>query len=61
MATGDEIILFSDAENDFVGIERLTDKELEELHTRCEKAAERSQAMLNNMHAERKARKSRQG
>ncbi|MBB5042315.1 low affinity iron permease family protein [Shinella fusca] len=56
----DEIILFSDAENDFVGIERLTDKELEELHARCEKAAERSQAMLQNTHAERKARKSRQ-
>jgi low affinity Fe/Cu permease len=55
----DEIILFSDAENDFVGIERLTDKELEELHARCEKAAERSQAMLQNTHAERKARKSR--
>jgi low affinity Fe/Cu permease len=55
----DEIILFSDAENEFVGIERLTDKELEELHARCEKAAERSQAMLQNAHAERKARRSR--
>lgn len=55
----DEIILFSDAENDFVGIERLTEKELEELHVRCEKAADRSQAMLQNTRAERKARKNR--
>lgn len=55
----DEIILFSDAENEFVGIEKLTDKELEELHARCEKAAQRSQAMLKNTHAERKARKGR--
>jgi low affinity Fe/Cu permease len=54
----DEIILFTDAENEFVGIERLTDKELEELHARCEKAARRSQAMLQNAHAERAARKS---
>lgn len=55
----DEIILFSDAENEFVGIERLTDKELEKLHARCEKAAKSSQAILQNTHAERKARASR--
>lgn len=55
----DEIILFSDAENEFVGIERLTDKELQALHSRCEMAARRSQAMLQNTHAERDARKSR--
>ncbi|WDZ81906.1 low affinity iron permease family protein (plasmid) [Ensifer adhaerens] len=54
----DEIILFTDAENDFVGIERLTDKELEELHARCEKAARRSNAMLQSAHDERNARKS---
>ena len=53
----DDIILSSDAEDDFVGIERLTDKELEALHLRCEKAARRSQALLRNTHAEKKARK----
>jgi low affinity Fe/Cu permease len=35
----DELILTSDAENEFVGIERLTDKELEVLQARCVKAA----------------------
>ena len=35
----DELILTSDAENEFVGIEKLTDKELEVLHTRCVSAA----------------------
>ena len=35
----DELILTSDAETEFVGIERLTDKELEELHARCRLAA----------------------
>lgn len=41
----DEIILSSDAENEFIGIEKLTDKELDALHLRCEKSAKRSQAM----------------
>lgn len=44
----DEIILFTDAENEFVGIEKLTDKELDALHARCEKAARRSSAMLQS-------------
>ncbi|MBD9650195.1 low affinity iron permease family protein [Ensifer sp. ENS09] len=55
----DEIILFTDAENEFVGIEKLTDKELEALHARCETAAQRSQAMLQTTHKERNARKNR--
>lgn len=55
----DEIILFSDAENEFVGIERLTDTELEALHARCERAARRSQKILQHTHSERKARKGR--
>lgn len=55
----DEIILFSDAENEFVGIERLTDQELEALHARCEKAARRSQQWLQHTHSEKKARKGR--
>lgn len=52
----DEIILFSEADNEFLGIERLTDKELAALHARCEKAARRSQALLESTHAERKVR-----
>jgi low affinity Fe/Cu permease len=35
----DELILTSAAEDEFVGIERLTDRELEELHARCARAA----------------------
>jgi low affinity Fe/Cu permease len=35
----DELILTSDAENEFIGIERLTDRELERLHARCAMAA----------------------
>jgi low affinity Fe/Cu permease len=35
----DELILTSAAENEFIGIERLTDRELQELHARCALAA----------------------
>jgi len=35
----DELILTSEAEDEFVGIERLTDRELEQLHARCARAA----------------------
>ena len=35
----DELILTSEAENEFIGIERLTDAELEKLHARCALAA----------------------
>jgi len=35
----DELILTSEAENEFIGIERLTDRELEALHARCALAA----------------------
>jgi low affinity Fe/Cu permease len=37
----DDLILTSAAENDFVGIERMTDKELQQMHDRC---VERAQA-----------------
>jgi low affinity Fe/Cu permease len=37
----DELILTSEAENEFIGIERLTDPELETLHARCALAAAR--------------------
>ena len=36
----DELILTSEAENQFIGIEKLTDAELETLHVRCLQQAE---------------------
>ncbi len=41
----DELILMSDAENEFVGIEKMTDKELEALRKRCEARAKAHGAM----------------
>jgi len=55
----DELIRSSDAENEFMGIEKLTDKELEDLHTRCEQAAKSSQAVLARTRAERERRRGR--
>ncbi|APO79379.1 low affinity iron permease protein (plasmid) [Rhizobium etli 8C-3] len=55
----DEIIRSSDAGDEFMGIEKLTDKELEALHAKCERAAKQSQAMLDKTRAERKMRKGR--
>ena len=52
----DELIRSSDAEDDFMGIEKLTDKELIALHERCEVAAKKSQATLEQARAERKRR-----
>ncbi|ETF03633.1 membrane protein [Advenella kashmirensis W13003] len=49
----DEIIRSSDAEDEFMGIETMTDKELEVLHARCEEAAQRSQRFLEKTHSER--------
>lgn len=39
----DNLILTSDAENDFVGIEKMTDKELASLQSRCEARAKAHQ------------------
>jgi low affinity Fe/Cu permease len=55
----DEIIRTSDAENEFVGIEKLTDDELEKMHARIEEAAKKSQAALERTRAERQARQKR--
>jgi low affinity Fe/Cu permease len=52
----DELIRSSDAEDDFMGIEKLTDKELIALHERCEAAAKKSQATLEKARTERKRR-----
>lgn len=52
----DELIRSSNAEDEFMGIENLTDKELAELHARCEAAAKRSQDLLEKAAAERRNR-----
>ncbi len=53
----DELIRSSNAEDEFMGIEKLTDKELEVLHIRCEAAAKKSDAVLKRTSAEREARR----
>lgn len=52
----DELIRASDAGNEFMGIEKLTDRELDHLHRKCERAAHRSQRLLEEATAERKSR-----
>lgn len=52
----DELIRTSNADDVFMGIERLTDKELEVLHERCEQMAKQSQAALEKTKAERAKR-----
>lgn len=55
----DELIRSSDAANEFMGIEALTDRELEVLHARCARAAEATARTLQRAEAERKARRDR--
>ena len=52
----DELIRVSDAEDEFIGIEKLTDSELESLHRRCARMARRSQALLGKAQQERETR-----
>jgi low affinity Fe/Cu permease len=52
----DELIRSSDAEDEFMGIEKLTDKELDLLHVKCVRAARNSQRILERATAEREAR-----
>src|ERR1700742_777477 len=52
----DELIRSSDAEDEFMGIEKLTDKELDLLHSKCSRAALNSQRLLEKAEAERRAR-----
>ena len=54
----DELIRSSDAEDEFMGIEKLSDKELDELHSRCEAAAKKASATLAKAKTE-KAKRSR--
>jgi low affinity Fe/Cu permease len=52
----DELIRSSNAENIFMGIEKLSDKDLEELHARCEHSAHRNQTLLERTRSERQRR-----
>ena len=52
----DELIRSSSAENIFMGIEKLTDQELEELHSRCEASANRSRTLLAKAQTEKMRR-----
>jgi low affinity Fe/Cu permease len=53
----DELILTSAAENEFVGIEELTDKELQAMHQRCAKAAASHQKLHRRLSQEVDRRK----
>src|SRR4029079_13204912 len=55
----DELIRASDAADEFMGIEKLSDRELDALHERCAAAAADSQRLLDRARAARDARKSR--
>ena len=57
----DELIRASDAEDEFMGIEKLTDKELDALHAKCTKAAADNQRLIEKAAAERKNRVARHG
>lgn len=53
----DELIrATTDAEDEFIGIEKLTDKELEAMHARCKARADRSMRVLQRAAAEKDAR-----
>ena len=52
----DELIRASDAEDEFMGIEKLTDRELDVLHAKCQKMAANSHRLLEQTDAEKKSR-----
>jgi low affinity Fe/Cu permease len=53
----DELILTSSAENDFMGIEKLTEKELAAMHARCVQHAKVAQDRLDKVSAVRDSRR----
>jgi low affinity Fe/Cu permease len=55
----DDLIRASDAEDDFMGIEKLTDTELDALHSKCQRMARNSHRLLAQATAERKSREAR--
>lgn len=57
----DELIrATTDAENEFIGIEKLTDKELEAMHAHCKQRADLSMRALQRAAAEKDARAAKQ-
>ena len=57
----DELIRASTtAEDDFMGIEKLTDKELEAMHTRCKAQADQHMRAFERVKAEKDAREAKQ-
>jgi len=52
----DELIRASDAEDEFMGIEKLTDKQLDALHAKCQRMSDNSQRLLDQATQERKSR-----
>jgi low affinity Fe/Cu permease len=52
----DELIRSSDAGNEFIGIEKLTDLELEALHQKCRASADKVQQTLSEVEKERGTR-----
>ncbi|MBX3479019.1 MAG: low affinity iron permease family protein [Caulobacter sp.] len=56
----DELILNSAAQDGFIGIEDLSDKDLESLHSRLGKAADNHQRLVSRLDAEVKRRKGRE-
>ena len=57
----DELILTSEAENEFIGIERLTDRVLEQLHSRCARAAALNEKLALRAREEMSSRRQVQG
>jgi low affinity Fe/Cu permease len=55
----DELIRTSKADNEYIGVERLTDEELESLHVQCEAEAKKTLDLLEKAKAEKHARHSR--
>jgi low affinity Fe/Cu permease len=55
----DELIRASDAEDEFMGIEKLTDHELDVLHEKCARMARNTQRLMKQAAAERKSRAAR--
>jgi len=57
----DELIRASDAEDEFMGIEKLTDQELDRLHEKCARMSRSTQRLLKKAQAERKSRETSRG
>jgi low affinity Fe/Cu permease len=55
----DELIRASDAEDEFMGIEKLTDKELDLLSEKCARASRNSQRLLEKAAGERQSRQAK--